>query len=153
MVKNSGFDTNLNGWALDSGTGPVHWVADDADGCSLSGSVELSGFSGTPSKLLSQCVAVTPLTSYKFGTRIAIVSLKNSGDLTHCDLDFYSDTACTAGMTNAAVVQWINAGWSDNSVDVQTASDTKSARISCRVEDADTAHVDKLYLTPTPGGF
>jgi len=155
LIANSGFDSNLTGWALDSASGPVKWVADDSDGCSLSGSVELSGFSNSPSKLLSQCVVVTPVTSYKFGTRMAITrgTAQTTDVPPHCDLDLYTDATCTVGMTNASDVQWINVGWSDIDVDIQTGSNTKSARLSCRVENDTTIHVDKLYLTPAPEGF
>ena len=63
LFKNPGFDSDLSGWEMFTGTSTgVQWSSDDVDGCPYSGSVKVHAAQGNP----AQCIAITP-GMYNFG--------------------------------------------------------------------------------------
>lgn len=93
LLKNPGFDGDLNGWQQSwagQGEPPANatWSGVDAEGCVFSGSTKLSAQSFQTVRLF-QCVEVTPGTAYNFGLRLRVTSLQGEA-FAACSAQFYS---------------------------------------------------------------
>jgi cysteine-rich repeat protein len=155
VVKNAGFDTNLASWTQDSGPGGFTYqsAADDptsdADGCPYSGSLYLS-FTEEGPQAISQCVSVSPNTSYNTGMRMRAGNAR-----ARCVLTLYPAANCQGSGVEVTEYFWLNVGqWSP---ETSTAIDTEqytSARISCSYyAEAGGFRIDKVFLTKAPGGY
>lgn len=147
LIKNAGFDTNLTGWQVDIiGAGSVARDSMDSDGCTFSGAVAIQASFDTSRPTISQCVLVKPLTSYNFGVRMF--------SALHCELNLFTSTDCSGDGTNVASFDWLNGVWQENTLTLQTGPLTVRARASCTIDGyVATGHLDKMYLTETPGGY
>ena len=154
LFRNPGFDTDISGgWDIGPGEGTISWSDQDATTCAYSGSARIvsSGGSGTTSKKLGQCVAVSASTAYTFGVRI-----KGGGGFATCTIDLYPMPSCagSAASTIDPGTLWLNAAWSgDLTQDVQTASNTASVYVRCFFPDSGESSFDMFYLAPTPGQY
>jgi hypothetical protein len=157
LLANPGFDSaeaGVSGWTLENGA-QASWqqsnVKDangiDADGlsCRTSGSAHVSVSSDT--QRMSQCVTVQPSHTYNFGAHIHTAG----GGYAHCGVDLFSGSGCSGSPSNVADSLWLNVAWSpDLASQINTASNTASAKVSCYGEDSIPFFFDLIYLSPAP---
>lgn len=159
LLRNPGFDTDVSGWSVQSGAS-IAWVA-QSDGSDRPRSGYAAGVADSTSRVY-QCVPVAALTKFNFGL------MASSG--VYCDVETFTEADCAGpdtGLRTQAL--WLNVAWSpdlgstdtpgDHSLlSFTTTSTDRSARVSCYsyFETKDAASpffIDRLYLTPSPGGY
>jgi len=147
VIPNAGFDTNLNGWLFDPGTG-VSWKSDDADGCAGSGSLY-----GTDPNLyaMSPCLKVTPGVVYYFGFRYKHGITSDAS--VFCYLTPYKESTCSMGSdedTAPGILPSRSTTWSSASTTWMVYPDSPYARVSCPLKDGS---IDQVYLNPNANIF
>ncbi|HVR64276.1 MAG TPA: hypothetical protein VMU50_20390 [Polyangia bacterium] len=145
VLKNPGFDKDVSGWMVDTGT--VYRETSDSDGCPYSGSLATTGASQ-----VSQCVT-TPLDgTYNFGARILVVS---GGAV--CGVRFYPAAGCQG---DELVDDELNAaqpmsGWQapapESSPPTVQVSGANSVLFFCVTGDG--VYIDQPYVTKIPGKY
>jgi hypothetical protein len=153
LLQNPGFDGGLWAWNIDYApgySGYVVYSSENVTDCASSGSALFWGSSDGSGDVqrISQCVSVSPNTTYNFGAHIF------GGSYAHCDVELYTGPGCNGYVSEAAREEWLATWWSpDERAQVMTAGDTASALVSCRSEGGGSAYFDTLYLTQAPGEF
>jgi hypothetical protein len=149
VVHGAGFESGLDGWQVDAGSGSVSWVSADAVGCSMSGSAKIS-LTGAQSPVLWQCVNVQSSVSYNFGAHMQSIG----GGSTHCRVDIYAGTGCSSWQATAVDMEWLNTDWSsDEPVNLTSWTATGSARVYCYAAGSQGLNIDMVYLTAAPGKY
>jgi hypothetical protein len=150
VLQATAFDRDLSGWQVVAGDGTVSWSSDDAIGCPGSGSAQIT-LTGSTSPRLEQCAPVQPDTIYNFGVRLRTTQ---GGD-THCTVAVYDKAACAGDSEQRGRASWVNTAWSTIAVGgpVITKPTSRSARVSCYVEEAKAMFIDAPYLTPSPWAY
>jgi hypothetical protein len=93
-VQNPSFDTGLDPWVVEALTGSsIHHGSVDVAGSALSGSAEIVAVDATGASTLSQCIAVSGGTGYRFGawSQIAAVSGAPTAEIR---LEFFDNAEC-----------------------------------------------------------
>ncbi len=157
LVTNAGFDVDVKSWGSTSAV--VTWKTEDAAGCVGSGSVELAN------KLdiginngLHQCVPIQAGVSYDFGASIYIPSTSPAG-VADFQVDYYTGTDCTGynGFRQLTADAMVTNQWQSLTSSQVTPVGTQSALVYIHIQQTAakgfTARFDRLYLTPSPGGF
>lgn len=147
VILNAGFDTNLNGWLFDPGTG-VSWKSDDADGCAGSGSL----YATDPNLYaMSPCLKVTPGVFYYFGFRYKHGITPDAS--VFCYLTPYKDSSCSTGSdedTAPGILPSRSSTWSSASTTWMVYPDSPYAQVSCPLKDGS---IDQVYLNPNANIF
>jgi hypothetical protein len=147
VIPNAGFDTNLNGWLFDPGTG-VSWKSDDADGCAGSGSL----YATDPNLYaISPCLKVTPGVFYYFGFRYKYGITPDAS--VFCYLTPYKDPSCSTGSdedTAPGILPARSSTWSSASTTWMVYPDSPYAQVSCPLKDGS---IDQVYLNPNANIF
>ena len=150
LLQNAGFDTNLSGWTVGTGSAAVSWQANDVMSCPFSGALHIDNSGGTgDSQTVSQCVSISMQTTYDFGVRMQT----GAGGYTHCDVDFFPAAGCSGAGVNEADNIWLNVGWSGDLSTSLPSGGYTSARVYCWAEAGVILDADMIYLTPAPGTF
>jgi hypothetical protein len=153
ILLNSGFATNLAGWAVESGVS-AGWSPLDIAGSSASGSALVTNSSSSPgfSGGLTQCVAVAPGDAYAFRVRFRVPSGQASTARVQGALDYFSGPSCGGstvggfGNGTAALTSDFDA-WNDFAVGtVVIPSGVASASLDVRLAKVAGAGVLQAYF-------
>ena len=147
MIPNPGFDTNLNGWLFDPGSG-ASWKSDDADGCVGSGSLYATDPNLYPA---TPCLKVTPGVLYNFGFRYKHGI--TPGASVSCYLTPYKDSNCSMGSaedTAPGILPSRSTNWSSVSTTWVVYPDSPYTQVSCPLQDGS---IDQIYLNPNANAF
>jgi hypothetical protein len=152
LVQNGGFDSSLGltGWTPN--TGFTTLSTDDADGCPMSGSVQLSTSAQGDYGGMSQCIAVAANTTYNFGYKY---KQQVSGAFL-CNLFFHAGANCPQWFSVTSLASGANAGtgWQSASTSTTSPPSAESASISCTINaPAPPGWIDQIYLSPTASGY
>jgi hypothetical protein len=149
LLQNAGFDTNISGWTVDSGSASVSWRANDVKSCPFSGALHIDNTTATgDSQIVFQCVSISMQTTYDFG-----VYMQSSGGYTHCDVEFFPSAGCQGVGVNQLDDIWLNVGWSGDMATTLPSGSYTSAKVYCWAEAYVALDIDMIYLTPSPGTF
>lgn len=157
LVTNAGFDTNVASWGSSSAV--ITWTANDAAGCVGSGSVQLANKLdiGINNGIL-QCVTIQEGVSYDFGASIYVPSSSPTG-YADLQIDYYTGVNCTGynGFRQLTADPVETDKWQNVTGTQVTPSGTHSAFVYLHIQQTAakgyTARFDRVYLTPSPGGF
>ena len=151
LVQNAGFDSNLAGWSAYWPPMTSSWASDDSEGCQASGSIAGSNTELDP----TQCVPLSSWTggTYYFGAKF---KLPLTGNLTKCEVSFFSDGSCSVGGSASFTMgpgvdygSYPGTGWRNFSVSAIAPYGAQSAFVACGF-DINTTQMDEIYLNQSP---
>ena len=152
LVENGGFDTSsgLAGWTIN--TGFTTFATDDAEGCPVSGSIQLSTSAQGDYGGMSQCIAVAANTTYNFGYGYK----QQVSEAFICNLFFHAGANCPQWFSVVSLPSGATTGtaWQYASTSTTSPASAGSASISCTINSSATAGwIDQIYLNPTASGY
>jgi hypothetical protein len=121
----------------------VQWAGQDADGCPYSGSANILAANGNP----SQCVPVSAGTFYFFGGWFRNLD----ANLVTCLLQTYPEPNCEGTIGFLGNISGNEVAWTYKTTNIQIPPSVVSVRLVC--DGNANSYVDKLFLTPPPGGY
>jgi len=160
ILTNPGFETSLSGWTSvnNCSTCPIleNWTdKHDSDSCPGSGSVSFSYY-GFAFGGLTQCVAVSGNTFYRFGYRFKQAS-SGDEDAALCTVSSYSSTNCSGNTIDSmnyysgpASTSWANPSLSTQ---FSAASSARSIRVTCQQTKLTDTWVDQVYLNAASNSY
>lgn len=146
-LTNPGFDGDATGWLLESGG--AYRATPDADGCSGSGSIELSG----TGSLLRQCISVGTSAPthvyyrYRYRNWDFNSSAASSGS-SWCFLSYLASGCDPNNVTDSNPGESTfseNGAWVQGGGDAMTSAGTGSVMVTCQAV-LGTGYYDQLYL-------
>jgi hypothetical protein len=140
----------LAGWTIN--TGFTTLATDDADGCPVSGSIQLSTSAQGDYGGMYQCVAVAANTTYNFGYGYK----QQVSEAFRCNLFFHAGANCPQWFSVVALPSGATTGtaWQYASTSTTSPASAGSASISCTINSSATAGwIDQIYLNPTASGY
>jgi hypothetical protein len=156
LLVNPGFDSASVLTSSWNPSGGASFATDDADGCPGSGSVQtLVTMPAFDFGHFSQCVRITPPTTYSFGFKYKAPA----NAFGNCMLETFTDTACASGTVNHLVVIQTPqnapaADWTSiPSTPFQPVNGEQSLLVICQTNTAPAMFFDQLYLNTAGPSF
>ena len=160
VVLNPGFDAALSGglgnWTPTS-TYAVMFGTDDVDGCSGSGSAQVS-FAVASNHMdkdfgkISQCVPLASGSTYYMGYKY-----KQVGDTAICELWYYTGSGCVGSPIDTLQLPSNLSGdvttWTSQSTQISTPLGTGSGVIICHMVTSGSGAFDQIYINSAANGY
>jgi hypothetical protein len=131
VVPNAGFDSDIGHWFTSDPM--VQWSADDAEGCTTSGSLQFT----------SAVVSLTDCLQVSAGSHVSW-GMDTKGPV-HCYINYYSDAACQTFLDSAAF-DVDTPGWTRQDLGVNLPVGGRSIHLECDNASLSPARIDRVYV-------